>query len=167
MVLRSDEKKGEGKMNWTIAWITLSPHQIQDLLLYLPFLAGQLLYILKRAGFSMRAGRAKTRRAYVYQNWDILLFRSVLEFILVFMPVRHYSPSQILEIFHVDLSGFPTLAFLSTPVSSPVSLLGIGIGADGLFDWAVDWASRSPKVPQGIKNWLTENIAPVPANIEP
>jgi hypothetical protein len=140
----------------------LSSHQIEDFLLYIPFLAGQSVYILKRAGFSARAGRAASRWQYVYKNWDILLFRSVLEFILIFMPIRHYSPDQILSLFHIDISGISWLSTFSNPVSSPVSLLAAGIGADGMFDWLVDWASRSPKVPDAIKKWLTEEIPSMP-----
>lgn len=140
----------------------MTPHQIQDVLLYVPFFAGQLLYALKRASFSMRGGRAATRRAYIYQNWDILLFRSVLEFIFIFMPIRHYSPAQILGAFHLDVSGISWLGFMENPVSSPVSILAAGIAADGLFDWFVDWASRSTKIPQPVRNWLTENVPPMP-----
>lgn len=142
-------------------WLT--EHQIQDALLYVPFLIGQLLYVLKRASFSMRGGRAKTRRAYIYQNWDILIFRSVLEFIFIFMPIRHYSPAQLLGFFHVDVSGITSLS-LESPVSSPVSILFAGIAADGWLDWFVDWASRSPKIPQPIRNWLSENIQSIPLN---
>jgi hypothetical protein len=146
---------------FNLASISMDSHHVQDLLLYIPFLVGQLVYIMKRAGFSMRAGRAPTRRAYIYQNWDILAFRSVLEFILVYTPFRHYSPNQLLTVFHVDLSGVSWLSFLQTPVESPVSFLFLGIGADGMFDWFVDWASRSPKVPQPVRNWLTENVPPM------
>jgi len=146
----------------TLSLIALSPHSIEDLLLYIPFLAGQGVYILKRAGFSMRAGRAKTRRQYVYQNWDIIAFRSVLEFLFIFMPVRHYSPAQLLGVFHIDITGVSWLSFMQNAVSSPWSLLGLGIGSDGMFDWLVDWASRSPKVPAAVKAWLTENVPPMP-----
>lgn len=141
--------------------IHITPHHLQDLLLYITFLGGQLIYIMKRAGFSMRAGRAPTRRAYVYQNWDIIAFRSVLEFIIVFMPFRHLSPDQIIGLLHIDLSGVSWLSFLQTPLESPVGFLGLGIASDGLFDWFVDWASRSPKVPQAVRNWLTENVPPM------
>lgn len=139
----------------------MSPHQTQDLLLYLPFLAGQLLYILKRAGFSMRAGRAPSRWKYICQNWDILLFRSVLEFIFIFVPVRHFTPDQLLSFFHIDLSGIEALNFLQNPVSSPVSLLFAGIAADGVMDWLVDWASRSDnkRIPGIFKKWLSENVS--------
>lgn len=148
-------------MNQLISAITLSPHEIEDVLLYVPFLFGQLIYIMKRAGFSMRAGRAPTRWQYVYRNWDILAFRSVLEFLLIYLPIRHYSPAQFLGLFHVDLGGVSWLTFLQNPVASPWSCLGAGIGADGLFDWLVDWASRSTKVPAPIRTWLTENVPPM------
>lgn len=138
----------------------ISGHHLEDLLLYVPFVLGQLVYIMKRAGFSMRAGRCSSRRQYVYQNWDILAFRSVLELILIYMPIRHYSPEQLLGLLHIDISGIKLLAAFQNPVSSPISLLAAGIASDGLFDWIVDWASRSSKVPQGIKNWLTENVPP-------
>ena len=142
--------------------ISLSPHSLEDILLYIPFLVGQGIYIMKRAGFSMRAGRAKTRRQYVYQNWDILAFRSVLEFLTIYMPIRHYSPAQVLGVFHIDVTGVSWLDFMQNAVSSPWSLLGAGIAADGLFDWLVDWASRSPKVPDAVKNWLKENVPQMP-----
>jgi hypothetical protein len=142
--------------------LSMNVHQSQDLLLYVPFLLGQFIYIMKRAGFSMRAGRAPSRWQYIYRNWDILAFRSVLEFIFIYMPIRHFSPDQILGLFHIDISGISVFSFLQNPVSSPVSLLAAGIGSDGMFDWLVDWASRSTKVPTGLKNWLTENVAKTP-----
>lgn len=140
----------------------LSNHQTEDILLYLVFLLGQLIYMMKRAGFSMRAGRAPSRWRYITNNWDILTFRTVLEFIVVYVPIRHYSPNQILGIFHIDLSNISWLWFLNTSVSSPISVLAAGIGSDGIFDWFVDWASRSPRVPDAIKKWLSEEIPPMP-----
>jgi hypothetical protein len=142
----------------------LSQHHLQDIALYLVFLAGQSLYIVKRAGFSVRAGRAKSRRDYLVRNWDILLFRTVLEFIVVYMPARHYSPGDLLRIFHVDIGGFESLAKLNSPIDSAEAFLGIGIASDGLFDWLVDWASRSSKVPDAIKKWLAENVTPIAAD---
>lgn len=136
-------------------------HHLHDVFLYFCFFLGQAIYIVKRAGFSMRAGRAPSRRAYVYQNWDILMFRSAFEFVLIFMPFTHFAPGQILAWFHIDISSFASLATLQTPVRHPVALFGVGIGSDGLADWFVDWASRSPKIPQGVRNWLTENVPPV------
>lgn len=140
--------------------MSLTAHQVNDLLLYLPFLIGQLLYIMKRAGFSMRAGRAPSRRAYVYQNWDILTFRTALE-IGIYYVVRHYSLVQIIGFFHLNLSGISWLSFLDSPVESPIALFFVGVGSDSSVDWAVDWASRdqNTKVPQWVKNWLKENIA--------
>jgi hypothetical protein len=145
----------------------ITPHHLADVLLYLPFLAGQLVYIMKRAGFSMRAGRAATRMEYIHRNWDILGFRSVLEFILIYMPARHLAPAQILSLVHINADSFTSLPFLSSPMSGPVSLLALGIAADGLFDWLVDWASRSPKVPAPIKAWLSENVPPPPLVQQP
>lgn len=137
----------------------MTHHQVQDCLLYAFFLLGEMLYILKRAGFSMRAGRAPTRAAYFYQNWDVLLFRSGIA-LLIYGVVRHYSLGDILLLFHVDLSGISALKFLYTPIESGLAFFGLGIGADGLMDWGVDWASRkeNTKVPQAVKNWLTENV---------
>jgi hypothetical protein len=142
--------------------MSMTPEHKQDLMLLLPFLLGQLVYIMKRASFSMRAGRAPTRWQYVYRNWDILVFRSVLEFLLIYMPIRHFSPDQLLNVFHIDVSHIESLDFLYNPVSSPVSIFGAGIASDGLFDWLVDWASRSTKIPAPIKAWLTENVPPMP-----
>lgn len=142
--------------------MVLSPHHVADILFYVVFLLGQLVYIVKRAGFSMRAGRAMTRRSYVYQNWDILLFRSVLEFIFIYMPMRHFSPDQLLGLFHINLGSLMSIGPMQNPVSSPVSFLFAGIASDGIVDWLVDWASRSTKVPQAVKNWLTENVPPAP-----
>lgn len=139
--------------------MNLTSHQLQDFLLYIPFLLGQLLYVMKRAGFSMRAGRAKTRRAYLYQNWDVLGFRAGLE-IVIFSLARHLSFGQIIGFFHIDLSSFTSLAFLNKPIDSPVAIFFLGIASDGLVDWAVDWASRkdNTKVPQRMKDWLSENV---------
>lgn len=149
--------------NWKVvtAAIALTPHGVEDLLLYMVFFLGQCVYILKRAGFSMRAGRAASRRAYVYQNWDILLFRTVIDS-FIFEFFRHISPGQVLGLLHIDLSGVSWLSFLYKPLDSMWAFLGLGIASDGLVDWAVDWASRSPKVPDPIKNWLKENVAQLP-----
>lgn len=150
-------------LTMTLTMFSMTAHHEEDLVLYLPFLFGQLIYIVKRAGFSMRAGRATSRWGYVYQNWDIILFRSALEFCLIFMPIRHFAPAQMLSFLHIDVSGFSWGADLATPVSSPAATLFAGIGADGAFDWLIDWASRSPKVPPVVKNWLTENVTPLAA----
>lgn len=145
-----------------MAGFGITQHHVADILLYITFLAGQLVYIMKRAGFSMRAGRAKSRWSYVTQNWDILAFRIVLQFILIYMPARHFAPSTVLGLVHIDVSNITSLHALTTPISSPEAMLGIGVGSDGLFDWLVDWISRSPKVPDVIKAWLTENVPPTP-----
>lgn len=141
----------------------MEAHHLQDYLLYLPFLAGQFMYFLKRASFSMRAGRAPTRRAYFWHNWDILLFRAGIA-VFFYAFFRHYSLGQVVGFFHVDLSSVSWLKFIFVPLSSPLAFWGLGIGVDGLIDWAVDWASRkeNTKVPQRIKDWLTENVTPVP-----
>lgn len=140
----------------------ISQHHLEDLLLYIPFFFGQMVYVMKRAGFSKRAGRSPSRWGYVALNWDIILFRTVLEFIFIYTPIRHYSPDQLLGFFHASIGNIPSLSFMTNPVSSPVSALAAGIASDGIFDWLVDWASRSPRIPQGIKNWLTENVPPMP-----
>lgn len=147
--------------------MSMSTHHLHDLLLYIPFLIGQMLYILKRAGFSMRAGRATTRRAYFYQNWDILIFRGGIT-LLIYGAARHYALGDLLRLFHVDLSGVGWFTALNTPINSPLAFFGLGIGADSLVDWGVDWASRdtNTKVPAWIKTWLRENVPPIIAAVE-
>src|SRR5690242_4820339 len=106
--------------------MSLTEHQLHDILLFFPFFIGQLLYIMKRAGYSMRAGRAATRRAYLYQNWDILGFRAGLE-LIIYSVVRHVSVGQLLGFFHFSLGA--STSFLNNPVNSPVALFALGIAA--------------------------------------
>jgi|HubBroStandDraft_6_1064221.scaffolds.fasta_scaffold1500834_1 hypothetical protein len=65
----------------------MHPHWIADLILYIPFLLGQWLFILKRMGMAVRSktNPIRTRREYLYRNWDLLTVRMALELGIFYM----------------------------------------------------------------------------------
>lgn len=107
------------------------PYWEADLLLYIPFLAGQWLFILKRMGMKIRskANPITTRRQYLYQNWDLLTVRMVLELGIFYM--WRYG----------DLSGFINqysglhLNYV-IPTGKTVAML-LGYASDSGLDWVM------------------------------
>src|SRR5258708_37964665 len=67
-------------------------HLQADFAYYAAFLSGQGLFVLKRAASAIRSktNPIKSRRAYAYANWDILLIRASLE-LPIFWIYRHES----------------------------------------------------------------------------
>jgi hypothetical protein len=116
----------------------LVPHAVGDLIYYLAFLAGQGLFILKRAAMAIRSksNPTLTRRGYLYANWDVLGIRTALESV-VFWIWRHHLLSQLVALF-----GYSIPDKISIPVHPMVAFI-LGYIVDSL----VDWASTSPKVP--------------------
>lgn len=144
----------------------LSVHQDWDIALWLVFFAGQCVYILKRCAMAIRSktNPIKSRRAFLVANWDILAYRSVIEFALLFYPLRHLTVGTIAGIIHFSLPVW-------IPAESQVSAIGfffIGIGADVMLDWI----GESDKTPSFIKKFLQEQVPdvalpsppPTPAN---
>lgn len=134
----------------------MDPHMKSDLIFYAFFLAGQMLFLLKRAGSAVRNPKTgiQTRRDYFYNNWDTALIRGIIEFGLIFWPLRHYSIDQITQLF-----GWSAPAILTGAVSSVVGFLCVGYAADS----ALDGLSMSPKLPQFLRDWLHENVPPMSA----
>lgn len=114
------------------------PHVLADVIYYLAFLAGQLLFILKRAAMAIRSKTNPTlsRRAYLYANWDVLGIRAALES-FIFWVWRHHLIGVVVAYF-----GYNIPEKISIPVNPIVGFI-LGYFADSL----VDWASTSPKVP--------------------
>jgi hypothetical protein len=138
----------------------LSPipsHFTQDLLLYICFIAGQLLFILRRAGLAIRSltNPIKTRRQFLYENWDKLLVRALAGAVLIYFPWRHISLITILGWLHIDASiGWLAVLVGSGEASGIVATAALGYASDSLLDWL----SISPKIPDWLRRWMRENI---------
>ncbi len=135
--------------------MTLTPLET-DVLLYVCFVAGQWLFILKRAGSAIRNPNKliTTRRMFLYHNWDVLTVRAFLEIAFIFYPVRHFTFAQITGFF----GWTPSNSLLNTVPDSPVSLFVLGYAADSL----IDWLSVNPKLPAFVRNFIQENVPDLP-----
>lgn len=93
---------------------------------WLPFFSGQCLFILKRMGLAVRSplNAMKSRRQYLKQNWDILLIRTVIEFIAVYFPYQHSN------LFETYLPKW----WAVIPASWVVPM-ALGYLADSMLDW--------------------------------
>jgi hypothetical protein len=110
----------------------------------LAFLAGQFLFILKRASSAIRnkTNPIASRRAFIYANWDVLLIRVAIE-APFFYIYRHYDVNTILSFFTQWKApfAFPQGSF-------PSAMLGY------IADSLLDWFGASKFAP----DWLKENI---------
>jgi len=122
----------------------ITPHMSQDLVYYLAFLAGQLLFVLKRSASAIRSklNPIATRRAFFVANWDLLLIRCALE-APIFYVYRHYDVNSVLSLFTTWQVPF------HIPQSAMTAFL-FGYLADSLLDWF----GASAKAPE----WLKETI---------
>jgi hypothetical protein len=123
-----------------------SPHLSQDLLYYLAFLGGQLLFVLKRAASAIRSktNPIASRRAFLYANWDVLLIRCVIE-LPIYFAFRHYDSNLLLKIF----TSWQVPSWLHVP-DGPIPIFTLGFVADSMLDWF----GASAKAP----SWLKETI---------
>lgn len=129
----------------------LTPYQQGDILYYVAFLVGQLLFLLNRASSAIRSksNPIKSRSAYISANWDILLTRIALE-AGVFIYARHIGVSGLIAIFTT----------WKMPVQIPQS--GFSFGCMGYaVDSLVDWYAVSNKCPVWLQKWIKENIPSV------
>lgn len=135
--------------------VQLSPHVTQDIVNYVFFLFGQLMFILKRAGSAIRNPEKaiSNRREYLYHNWDTILIRGAFEVFLIFLPLAHFSIDQIAGFF-----GISVPAVLSGALSGVVGFFFAGFGADSLLDWL----AVSGKLPGFLESWLKENVPQLP-----
>src|SRR5262249_21153214 len=104
----ADERSSEFDGEWHVQWQsnpvsvkeggTMTEHMRVDVLYWLAFAAGQWLFILKRMALALRSpmNGVKTRKQYLLLNWDVLLIRSALEFVIIFYPYRHVDPNTIM-----------------------------------------------------------------------
>lgn len=138
----------------------ISAHAKGDIFLYLIFLAGQILYILKRADMAVKSKThpVKSKGEFIADNWVPLLIRVSFESIF-FWVWRHVSFAVITGWLHLT-AIIPDAA--AAAYTSPWGAFALGFSADCLLDWA----STSPKVPQVIRNWISEEI-PIPPPVLP
>ena len=124
----------------------MGSHISQDLSFYLAFLAGQLLFVLKRAASAIRSktNPTATRRAFIYANWDVLLIRVAIE-LPVYYIWRHDLVNGILAMF----TSWQLPAAFHFPQGAMVFFI-LGFIADSMLDWF----GVSAKAPE----WLKENI---------
>ena len=128
----------------------MSLHHKLDLLYYLAFLAGQMVFILKLADLAARGHNAiLTKRQYLQRNWVPLLTRVMLESAIFFL-YRHYDPGTIIRMF---TSWNPPFSF---PQGAMPSLF-LGYLSDSLLDWL----STFPKIP----TWIKATIPAVPQEV--
>ncbi len=139
--------------------MTISDHAKADLFFYVFFLLGQFVFALSRASKAIRSKEnpVKTRREFFYHNWDVLLIRAGIEFVLFFLPWRHYSTATLLSYFGLSSDNF-VVNLLTIASESPSGAGALGFAADSLFDWL----SLSEKIPGFLRNWIKENIPGAP-----
>ena len=109
----------------------LTHHQVFDILYYLAFAGGQSLFMLKRADLAVRSplNAVHSKQDYFKSNWVPLLIRSFIEFVIVFMPYRHFDTDKIVSAigwnipFHIP-QNWVVSAFL-------------GYLSDSIMDWVV------------------------------
>lgn len=139
----------------------LSQHAMGDIGLYLCFLCGQFLFILKRSASAIRnpANPIKTRRAFIYVNWDVLSIRAAIEGLVVFYPWRHIGLATILSWFHIDAStGWLSVLVSNGEASGAIAAIALGYAADSTLDAISQWS----KLPAWVAKWMKENIPPAP-----
>jgi hypothetical protein len=139
----------------------LSEHTIGDIGFYICFLAGQFLFMLKRAASCVRnpANTIKTRRQFFYVNWDVLSIRAAIESLVIYYPWRHLGIGMILGFFNIDTSAGWLHTLLGTGVGAgPIAAIALGYGADS----GLDAISQYKRVPDWLQRWIKENIPPAP-----
>lgn len=139
--------------------VIVTAHFRWDVILWLVFFCGQCVYILKRAAMAIRSktNPIKSRRAFLYANWDILAIRSTVEFILIFYPLRHLNMGTLASLMHFTLpSWIPTDGHLGA-----WGFFACGIASDVLLDWI----GENDKVPNVIRQFIKENVPNVPAAV--
>lgn len=133
-------------MSPIILWSLLTEHQKWDVIYYAPFLGGQMLFLLKRIGLAIRSplNLLKSRREYLYLNWDILSVRYVLEFAVVYYPFRHIEINTLFAMFGWNMP-------FHIP-DSAISFFLLGYMSDSLMDWmAMQDKLMGVKVPNIVK----------------
>lgn len=136
-------------------------HFVGDIGFYLCFVAGQFLFMLKRAASAIRnpTNNIKTRRQFFHINWDILSIRAIVEALVVYYPWRHIGVAAILGLFHIDTSQGWIHILLGTGIGSgAIAAVAIGYASDS----GLDGISQYKKLPDWLRRWIAENIPPAP-----
>jgi hypothetical protein len=99
--------------------------------LYVVFVCGQALYVLKRMSFAVRAPEnpIKRRREYLYRNWDVIVIRGLLE-----LPIFLAWWNGQLGTYITNHTGWTIPAFLQ---AGPVSAFILGYFSDAMLDWGM------------------------------
>lgn len=146
--------KSMGPITFRLLFDQLTSHQLWDIIYYLPFLCGQALFLLKRVGLAIRSplNCLKSRREYLYINWDILVYRAGLEFILIYFPYRHQDV----------VSGWLASFGWHLPFQLPqAAILFVMLGL--MSDYMLDWIAGHDKVfGMTIPKFLKEQIPQIP-----
>jgi hypothetical protein len=102
-----------------------------DLLYWLAFAGGQLLFMLKRADLAARSplNAVPTKASYFRANWIPLLIRAFIEFAVVYTPYRHVPSDKIISAFGWNIP-------FHVPQSWVVSA-SLGYLSDSLMDWGL------------------------------
>ena len=100
--------------------------------LWIFFIVGQLINILKRAGFAVRGPNAvASRKQYLLLNWDVLLVRGVVGAVIFWTWASYPNLlTQVAKHFGYDYN-------LTIPVVPPVAF-GFGLALDVILDWFAD-----------------------------
>jgi hypothetical protein len=119
----------------------------------LAFNAGQWLFLLKRMALAVRSpmNALRSRRQYLAQNWDILIYRGVIEFGFLWAYLHQEQLGQLLALVHVFLSF-------------RIPVFGFGCFALGLLcDFTMDWIAMQDRV-LGIPvpSWIKEFVPRLP-----
>lgn len=132
-------------------------HVQSDVISYVAFLLGQLLFLLKRAGSAMRNPSTKilTRWDYFKNNWDTFGIRALMESPF-FYGWKHYGFASF-----VGLFGWHMPVWMTVP-DSPFTAFFLGYAADSLLDWV----SMSPKLPEFFQRWVKENVPTMDSSIK-
>ena len=117
------------------------------------FMLGQALFLLKRMALAVRSpmNALKSRRQYLSQNWDILLYRGAIEYVFLFFYLHQALLAELLGLIHVK-----------PPFVIPV--FGFGCFALGLLcDFCMDWIAMQDRV-LGIPvpSWIKEFVPRLP-----
>jgi hypothetical protein len=127
----------------------LVPHHFTDLLYWLAFFGGQLLFILKRADLAVRSplNAVNSKWQYFTINWVPLLIRTFIEFVVIYTPYRDIPSDKIIAAFGWNIP-------LKIPQSWVVAA-ALGYLSDSLMDWgAMQEKILGIKVPSFIKETI-------------
>ena len=134
--------------------LSISDSLRDDFLYWVPFFFGQCLFILKRTALAIRSplNAVRSRRQYLFLNWDILAIRTALEFALVYIPYRHIPIDTL-------TAGFSWHMPFHIPQDSAVLSFLLGYMSDSTTDW-IAMQDTIFKIP--IPSWIKETIPHLP-----